>query len=308
MSQAFPRGGSSGTTKLKRGNETGSDDLFGASKRTRRIEVKQEKKKDKKKISTSSVSLSQGVQSSVGLGQTKILAGDRNVMKIEQLTFTKYSTGVLALGYVLNVTSSHAIISLPGGATGTVAYSEISDYCNRMSIGDARGRNNINKNNKNGAASISELLPKNTPVRVYVIGTAAAEDKKTARNKKTLELSCRLSLVNRGIALRHLLVGTTVAATVTSVEDDGYVMTAGIPDVTFFLPSAKISPPTRTLPLGSIRECVVDTVKEASRSVILRAHERSVRDAVTFGSSLAFNNLLPGNLVNVVVDRIVQVR
>jgi hypothetical protein len=246
-----------------------------------------------------------------GLGQTNTSGGDHSVTKIEQLTFSKYQAGCLALGFVLNVTSSHAIISLPGGTTGTVAYGEISDYCNRLS---QAGRSNVGGQGQReygsdgkakGSPLIKDLLPVNSPVKCYVLGVA--EDKKSAKIKKTLELSCRLSLVNRGLALRHLLTGTTVAATVTSVADDGYIMSAGIPDVTFYLPENKVPSSAGRLTLGATRDCIVDVVKEASRAVILRAQDKSVRDAVAFGTALTFNNLLPGNLVMVAVDRVIQV-
>ena len=320
MASAFPRGGDGSSTGVKRASAeapSSSNDLFG-SKRTKRIEVAPVKLSDKQKKlakraggDKAKAGAGTGSLARAGLGQTNTSGGDHSVTKIEQLTFSKYQAGCLALGFVLNVTSSHAIISLPGGATGTVAYGEISDYCNRLC---QAGRSNVGgKGQKEygsdgkakGSPLIRDLLPVNSPVKCYVLGVA--EDKKSAKIKKTLELSCRLSLVNRGLALRHLLTGTTVAATVASVADDGYIMSAGIPDVTFYLPENKVPSSAGRLTLGATRDCVVDVVKEASRAVILRAQDKSVRDAVAFGTALTFNNLLPGNLVMVAVDRVIQV-
>lgn len=62
----------------------------------------------------------------VGLGMAKSIANDK-VVKIENLNFTKYVTGVVAYGYVLQVNDASAVVSLPGGVTGTVALHEVSD-------------------------------------------------------------------------------------------------------------------------------------------------------------------------------------
>lgn len=62
----------------------------------------------------------------VGLGMAKTIANDKAV-KIDNLNFTKYVTGVVAYGYVLQVNDTSAVVSLPGGVTGTVALHEVSD-------------------------------------------------------------------------------------------------------------------------------------------------------------------------------------
>ena len=48
------------------------------------------------------------------------------------MSFSKYTPGALALGFVLQVSDSHVIISLPGGLTGTVELQEISDIAHRI--------------------------------------------------------------------------------------------------------------------------------------------------------------------------------
>ena len=57
---------------------------------------------------------------------------NNKVAKIENITYAKFTVGVVAYGYVLQLNESAAIISLPGGVTGTVTLSEISDVCHSL--------------------------------------------------------------------------------------------------------------------------------------------------------------------------------
>lgn len=310
ISAPFPRGGGGQGSEPKRGREVAftvkSDDLFGA-KRLKRVEVlsapkKAQKGKDKKNGASSDSKK----PLAIGLGQVIELGGDRKVTKIEQLTFNKFTQGCLVLGYVLSITPEHALISLPGGTTGRVAYSEISDHCYRIASDAETAEALSTRKSKMAKYNIAALLTPRTPVKCYVLGEAV--DKKSAKTKKTLELSLRLSLVNRGIALKHLVEGTTIAATVSSEEDGGYVMSAGIPDVSFFLPADKIPASKGRLVPGATHECVVQRCNHASRAVTLRGHPKSVREATVLGAHTSFHHLLPGLLVNIIIDKVVQVR
>ena len=49
------------------------------------------------------------------------------------------------------------------------------------------------------------------------------EQKATKSNKISLELSCRASLVNRGVSMKQLLPGFPILGCLTSKEDHGYV-------------------------------------------------------------------------------------
>ena len=65
-------------------------------------------------------------------GQAKLTREEQTVSsivrnKIVALSFSQYAVGNLALGYVLQVATTHLVVSLPGGLIGTVAVNEISD-------------------------------------------------------------------------------------------------------------------------------------------------------------------------------------
>jgi rRNA biogenesis protein RRP5 len=331
MSTAFPRGAgiedATSSSEKKRLTISDEDNLFGAqaSKRLKRIEIKEDKKLKRRKLEKSA-DLDEKL-SKAGLGMAKAAEGGSgsHKVKIESMSYAKYSIGSLALGYILHIAENYAVVSLPGGLTGTLQYGELSDVCynqHRQSEkkklvsssstaygggggGGPRGSKGHDRERDRDASRtpISDLLTPMQPVRVYVLGTT--ESKKSG--KKSLALSMRLSLVHRGMALKHLMIGVPIAAAVASVEDNGYLMNGGIPDVNFFLPSNRVPSAFGRLELGSTLGCVVHEVNEGSRTVVLRAHPKSVREALMFGSKLAFNNLLPGHLMNIVVDKVVQV-
>ena len=59
---------------------------------------------------------------------TKV-SSNQKIVKIEHISFAKYTPGTLALGYILQIIEDAVVVSLPGGFTGTISYQEISDVC-----------------------------------------------------------------------------------------------------------------------------------------------------------------------------------
>jgi hypothetical protein len=265
------------------------DSIFGL-KRTKRIEIVKPKDAKKKKTGnvTAAALLNTTLTGAMGLGMTRP-SGNSKTLKIDNVSFGKYSTGTLALGFILQIMDNFLVISLPGGVTGTVSISEISDSLYRLSaesINDGKkGKNGQQKGSlQTGLPDIKTLVSPMQPVRCYVINVIEKTDSK----KKSLVLSMRSTLVNRGLALKHLLPGFPISGCVSSKEDHGYVISGGVSGVTFFLPFkavpaalALVTEPTKgvaneaptgeNLPIGQPVECVVEAVNEAARSVTLRA-------------------------------------
>lgn len=126
--------------------------------------------------------------------------------------------------------------------------------------------------------------------------------------KKSLALSMRASLLHRSLTLQHLLPGFPIVGCVGSREDHGYLVSAGISGVIFFLPFKAVpeSLGGRDIPVGRPLDCIVDTVNEMARSVTLRAHVKAVSEATAKGSQLPFLALRAGMLVNAVVEKVIQ--
>ena len=269
----------------------------------------------------------------MGLGMTRS-SGTSKAVKIDNMSFAKYKTGTLALGFVLQIYENNIVISLPGGVAGTVTKSEISDALHKLSQTEIGSKKEDAC--KTESLDIRKLVNLMQPVRCYILDII----EKTASRRKSLVLSMRSSLVNRGLAMKHMTPGFPISGCISSKEDHGYIVTAGVSDITFFLPfkavplalfidiSSSTSKATAvaksetisgdplhpsTPPIGSNLcigqpvECIVETVNETARSVTLRAQRKAIAETVTKGDLLPFNALSPGMKFNVTVEKVVQV-
>ena len=283
MSEAFPRGGVSGGSSaadaqaLAAKAKAGGDALFGTgvSRAQARMEVVKSKSKKggsskqsggggKKSSGLPSVAgLSGGASDNtqVGLGHTRPSANNKTI-KIDPVVFAKYTPGTVALGYVLQITDSRAVISLPGGVVGTVELAEVSDVTARAVAAAAaaapekrRKLNNATGHKVSAAETaaaevaavpdLRALLKPMQPVRCYVLGIVdrGGQDGNASGNtsgKKGLALSLRSSLLNRHLAFKHLLPDFPVSGCIVSKEDHGFVVSAGVGGVSFFLPSKAV--------------------------------------------------------------------
>jgi rRNA biogenesis protein RRP5 len=288
------------------------------------------KKGDKKKSGnvTAAALLKSPLAGAIGLGMTR-LSGNSKALKIDNISFTKYTPGTLALGYILQIMDTFIVVSLPGGVTGTVAYSEISDTLHRLNAeinNSAAGKKQAKGVINAGLPGIKSLVSLMQPVRCYVVEVIEKGESK----KKSLVLSMRSGLVNRGLAMKHMMPGFPISGCISSKEDHGYIVSAGVSATTFFLPFKAVpaalslipaSNVTSTdsnssivvpvvgadLPMGQPIECVVEAVNEAARSVTLRAQRKATAESITRGPLLPFNALCPGMKFHVTVDKIAQV-
>lgn len=95
------------------------------------MEVAPTKNKDKKSSSKKSTKEADAVLPSIGLGLMS-QTGLSKLTKVERLHVKKFTTGSLALGFVLQIHKNHIIVSLPGGFTGVVQLEEFSDHLHNL--------------------------------------------------------------------------------------------------------------------------------------------------------------------------------
>jgi hypothetical protein len=85
-------------------------------------------------------------------------------------------------------------------------------------------------------------------------------------------------------------------------------VSAGINGANFFLPTKALPTSKADLQVGQPVECVCQSVNDGAQSATLRGHPKAVYEALTRPGNLAFTSLIPGMLMNVVVDKVVEVR
>lgn len=124
--------------------------------------------------------------------------------------------------------------------------------------------------------------------------------------RRTVTLSMRASLLQKSVQLKHLMEDFPLHGCIASIEDHGYVINTGLKGVTAFL-AAKDVPKASTLLVGQPVETTVASVNVSARMVVVKIHRKKVIAAVTRGTSLTFNALTAGMLVDCVVKRTVEV-
>ena len=280
--------------------------IFGSSaKRAKRIEVVQDKKKGKdgkkgKKEGVISSGISAASDSNVGLGMVR--SEDGKLTRIDMMKHSVYVPGAQALGYVLQITSHHVVVSLPGGLTGTVPAHEISDHTYRLhSALGSKGRGE--KAEK--VVEPSKLLAQNQQVHCVVLeNTSPVRDGSKA--KRNIVLSLRASLVNKGLAFKHLSEGFPLYGCITSREDHGYIISSGYSAINIFLPSKSVPQASNDLVVGSPVQCVVASVNEGSRTAVVKIAPKAVANARVTNAALPFLAVTSGALLDVIIEKVVQ--
>ena len=237
----------------------------------------------------------------VGLGMTKSVANNK-VVKIDTINFGNYVTGTQALGYVLQVHDDAVVMSLPGGVSGTVQLSEVSDIHNKLS------RQQLDKVTKTNVGDLTDIFSVMQPLRCYVLNTSVdnASTQQKTKGRKTLNLSIRPTYVNRGLTSAHMSPGMPIFGTISSVEDRIYMISTGISGFTFILPFGAVPTSMSPLRLGQPVDTLVESVNTHAKTITLRAQRKAVTSAIIPGVKLTFNSLSPGMLVKVVIDKVVD--
>ena len=221
---SFPRLSASGISPLLGKRPRTADDSLFASKRLNRIEVASSSSSSSSKKGSKRPSLNTALQ--------PVSVAGKDVKQVDPLSFNKFSVGTLVMGYILQFSTHFAVVSLPGGLTGIVPLEEVSDTMHQLcTAANAQQKSHRSaSSSSNGLPALSEVLSLMQPVRCYVKevlispSQAKTTDGGGKRTKKSLVLSLRSSLVNRGLALKHLTQGLPLSGCISSIEDHGYVV------------------------------------------------------------------------------------
>jgi len=139
-----------------------------------------------------------------------------------------------------------------------------------------------------------------------VIASVESKFAGSSKYDKRIVISLRASAVNRGLRIDHLLPGSTLYCAVSSAEDHGYVLDAGVEGFTCFLPK-KHARGSSPLVKGQPLEVVVLDVKHAAKTVTCGYEPEVASQALTRGTKFTMGSLKAGMLVNTAVDSHLQV-
>nr|KAF7435982.1 hypothetical protein H0235_004173 [Vespula pensylvanica] len=195
--QSFPRGGE------KHKNITTSAQLFHKNTEHK----KKGKKKDKKKLAKESDQEFNFVAHTA-----------------ERLSNATLCEGLTILGRICQVREYELIVSLPGGLNGQLKAPNISKSYNDLLVNLVRGE----LNHLSQYEPLTELYSVGEYIVCYVQSTQA-------NGKWNIQLSLESHLINQNVDINYLVIGTRLVCSVSSVEDHGYIVDTGIPNVRAFI-------------------------------------------------------------------------
>lgn len=222
---------------------------------------------------------------------------------ISLLRYTMVEQHMQMLGAVREVHELSALIALPNGMKGKLNLTEYSDaltenITKQLQSGEMDVDTKEDKDApKKFPSSLTQVLKSGQIIRVTSITTS--DD---ASSNKQLELSTRESLLNeRAGSITPHATGNVVAASIRSIEDHGYSISTGIPNVSGFLPFANVTKHVTFIP----GQRVDLTVASAKSSMLTFKYDAKTSTKETPAEHVVtVDSLYPGMLVKATVNKV----
>ncbi|KAG1699146.1 hypothetical protein DVH05_014063 [Phytophthora capsici] len=212
--------------------------------------------------------------------------------KAALLSFKTLRKGMLLMGCVRQVTDGQDLmISLPNKLNGTVSADECSDEFHEFL------HNKKKQQDDEELPALSSIFQIGQFVPCVVLSTSKAN------KHKQIHLSLRTSLLHAELSPSSLAKGTSLHATVSSVEDHGAIVNLGIRGVHAFVPRKELSTPVHKGQHFLVNVLSMNTHTNTATVTIDRSQ---VVKAVTRGDSFTLKQLVPGMLLNVRVEDVLE--
>ncbi|KAF3010122.1 rRNA bioproteinsis protein rrp5 [Neopestalotiopsis sp. 37M] len=156
-----------------------------------------------------------------------VKAADDSI-RIESLNYKRLVKGSLVLARVAEINTLDLTLALPNNLTGHVPITSISDALNERIAAEAAADDEEEEETSADDVDLKSLYAVGQYLRAYVNSTTEESGDAAGKPKKRIELSLRPEQTNSGLSNTDVVTNTTVMATVTSVEDHGFVMDLGL--------------------------------------------------------------------------------
>ncbi|KAI0720020.1 U3 snoRNP-associated protein Rrp5 [Cerioporus squamosus] len=306
----FPRGGGTTLTPLEvktlraEAAKEADKELFAESSNT-----KSTKRKRKSDAHGTSTGAAQDGKKKAGV-------------RIEHLNYKRVVVGMKILGQVVAVEPLALIVSLPNQLYAHVPITQISTQLTHLleSIEDAEMDLSEDEDLEGSPSRVPDLFEifhpgqyvravvtaVHAPGATDVAGLGRARDEMQKASRR-VEMSLVPDKVNEGVAKTDLRSGFTLSAAVKSVEDHGYILDLGIPDVSGFLSfkDAQKGPfeSDKKLHVGRLLDVAVSKMSGNGRTCNVSVESKSLASAfLTEVSSVT--SIVPGSLVQCLVTAI----
>ncbi|CAE6479265.1 unnamed protein product [Rhizoctonia solani] len=240
-----------------------------------------------------------------------------DTIRVEHLNYKRLEPGQRLLGQIASILPLALIVSLPNQLMGHVPIVNVSSQLTsrlESTPSSSSEAEETETDEIDGVPSLSQMFKPGQYVSCAVKQVRPAsstidfgakprdEGEKAARR---VELSIRPNEVNVGVSAGDLRAGFYITGAVQSVEDHGYIVDLGIPEVSGFIPyKDKSNPDTKRLSVGQVVTSTVVKLSENKRLCTLSTKSDAVQNA-SLTEATSAHALLPGALVSALVTAVV---
>ncbi|KAI0127798.1 hypothetical protein BJ170DRAFT_733416 [Xylariales sp. AK1849] len=229
-----------------------------------------------------------------------------DIVKIESLNYKRLVKGSLVLGQVIEINTLDLALALPNNLVGHVSITSISDTLNERIAAEAADGEDENESEEN-EVDLKALFAVGQYLRAYVNSTVEEVGESSSKAKKRIELSLRPEQTNSGLSSNDIVANAVVMATVTSVEDHGFVMDLGLEDSKLrgFLSRKELDAaiPEDRLQPGSVVMCLI--TGKTGKIAQLTTIQSKIGKVQNYPSeATTINTFLPGCAVELLVTDI----
>ncbi|KDN33351.1 hypothetical protein RSAG8_13557, partial [Rhizoctonia solani AG-8 WAC10335] len=247
-----------------------------------------------------------------------------DTIRVEHLNYKRLEPGQRLLGQITSILPLALIVSLPNQLMGHVpilmghvpivnissqltsrleSTPSSSSEAEESEAGEDDGVPSLLQMFKPGqyvSCTVKQVRPASSTID---FGAKPRDEEEKASRR--VELSIRPNEVNVGVGAGDLRAGFYITGAIQSVEDHGYIVDLGIPDISGFVPyKDKSKPDTKRLSVGQVVTSTVVKLSENKRLCTLSTKSDAVQNA-SLTEATSAHALLPGALVSALVTAVV---
>jgi rRNA biogenesis protein RRP5 len=216
--------------------------------------------------------------------------------------------GSLVLGQITEIHPLQIVLALPNSLSGHVPITSISGVMSERIAAEAEAL--ADDASEADGIDLKDVFEVGQYLRAYVSSTTEESTSGTlTKPKKRIELSLRPEHTNTGLTSQDIVANTVVMASVSSVEDHGFVMDLGLSDANArgFLPRKEVPsdlPESRMQP-GAIILCLVTGKATNGKIIQLTILPNKLGNVQNVASeATTIQTFLPGSAVELMVSDI----
>ncbi|KAH9065673.1 nucleic acid-binding protein [Lactarius vividus] len=245
-----------------------------------------------------------------------------NAIRVEHLNYKRIAVGMKILAQIVSIEPLALIVSLPNQLYGHVPITQItSEFTSALETMDADDEL-LSDEEVEGVVTRTSRIPDlfdlflpGQYLRCIVVAAHAAGATKTGSGRarddvekasRRVELSLVPEQVNQGVVKTDLRSGFTMSASVKSIEDHGYILNLGVPEVSGFLSfkdAKKALENSERLAVGAIVDVSVLKMSSNGRTCNVTINPSSVR--VSYLTEVTnVKSILPGELAQCLITSV----